>query len=183
MRMSKVIFVSLFCLIGLTPLVWSQTQDQPLAGGVVRPNHGVPGYLDPQTGTFTARVPNADPAVQLPGTTRVLFRLIFPINININDTSPANTIICGVDLSVIPGPSETSSFFESGSTVGTASGCTVTILAQWDLVTPTADSIFASFSISSSGSGASRTTSHVLARITMPTNTQSITEPVIDTVL
>jgi|HubBroStandDraft_3_1064219.scaffolds.fasta_scaffold501424_1 hypothetical protein len=182
MRISKVIFVSFFCLIGLAPLVWSRNQDQPLAGGAVRPNHGVPGYLDPQTGTFTAQIQTASPDVQLPGTTRILFRLIFPISININDQPAGNTTTCGVDISVF-GSGETSSASDSTSTPGTASGCTVTVLAQWDLKTPATDTIFISFSVSSSGSGGSRTTTHGLASIPVPTNGQTITEPVIDTVL
>jgi hypothetical protein len=180
MRISKVIFVVLFCLIGLTPLVWSQSQGQPLAGGAGKPNHGVLGYLDPQTGTFTARVPNASPAVQLAGTTRVLFRLIFPISININDQPSSNTTTCGVDI-FTSGDSDYAE--DSASIVGNASGCTVTILAQWDLLTPTTDSIIVSFSVASSGTGESRSTSHFIASIPVPNNTQTITEPVIDTVL
>jgi hypothetical protein len=178
--MSKVIFVSLFCLVGLTPLVWSQSQGQPLANGAaVRQNHGIPGYLDPQTGTFTTRLQNAAPEVQLPNTTRVLFRMIFPISININDQPAGSTTFCAVDIS----SNDANGFFESASTAGNASGCTLTILAQWDLATPGSDTIFASFDISSSGTGVSRSTSHHLASIPMPNNGQTVTEPVIDTVL
>jgi hypothetical protein len=179
MRMSKVIFVTLFCLVGLTPLVWSQSQDQPLANGAaVRQNHGVPGFLDPQTGTFTTHLQTASPTVQLPNTTRVIFRLIFPISININDQPAGNSVACDVDIFT-----SDNSYSDSGSVVGNASGCTVTILAQWDLATPNTDTIFVSFGISSSGTGTSRRTSHALASIPVPNNGQTITEPIIDAVL
>lgn len=179
MRMSKVIFVTLFCLVGLTPLVWSQSQDQPLANGAaVRQNHGIPGYLDPETGTFTTRMQSAGPAVQIPGTTRVIFRLVFPINININDQGSGNTVNCDVDIFT-----SDNSFSDSGSVVGNASGCTVTILAQWDLATPLQDTIFVSFGVSSSGTGTSRRTSHSLAGISVPNNGQTVTHSVIDVVL
>jgi hypothetical protein len=180
MKISKVLFLGFFCLIGIAPLVWSRSQGQPLPAGTPGSSHGIPGYLDPKTGTFTSRAQIASPDVQAAGTTRILFRLIFPITIDINDQSSANTTSCSVDIST----SDAAGFVEdSGSTVGNANGCTVTILAQWDLATPTADKVSISFDISSSGSGGARSTSHSIAQISMPGNTQTITEPVIDVVL
>jgi hypothetical protein len=180
MKISKVLFLGFFCLVAITPIVWSRSQAQPIPAVTAGSAHGIPGYLDPKTGTFTSRAQIASPDVQAAGTTRILFRLIFPITIDINDQSSGNTTACSVDIST----SDAAGFVEdSGSTVGNANGCTVTILAQWDLATPVTDKVSISFEIASSGSGGTRSTSHSIAQIAMPGNTQTITEPVIDVVL
>ena len=183
MRISKVILVFLFCLVatGLTSLAWGRGRAQLSA---VSGNRGIPGYLDPKTGTFTTRAQNPTPDVQPPNTTRILFRVIVPININLTDQPSSNIFECSVHIST----SDPTGFFdESADVIGNAQGCTVPVLAQWDLGTPGSDTIFISYDLNSFGGSITaptsvRTTSTPVASIPMLSNHQTVTIPVIDVV-
>jgi hypothetical protein len=86
-------------------------------------------------------------------------------------------------------------YSETGTSTATNGGtaCTVTILFSWDLATPTTDSVGITYTISSSlcstlcatgaGASVSRTSTHDLPLIPMPGNTQTVTEPTINTVI
>lgn len=183
MRISRVIFVCMFCLVaaGLTSLAWGRSRAQLSA---VSGNRGIPGYLDPQTRAFTTRAQNPIPDVQPANTTRILFRVIVPININITDQPSSNTFVCDVHIST----SDAAGFFDEGAeVVGTPQGCTVPVLAQWDLATPTTDTIFFSANVDSfSGTITAptglRSTTLNIANIPMLTNHQTLTVPSVDVV-
>ena len=69
MSRSKLIVASLFCLVAITPFVWSQnTASAP-------PAPGIPGSLNPTTHVFTAR-PASAAAVTAAATTNVIARYI-----------------------------------------------------------------------------------------------------------
>jgi hypothetical protein len=176
MSVSKMICVCLCVfLIGFTPPVRSQNQARE--GALGKSDQGIPGYLDPRTGTFTTRAKSSVTGATQAGTTTILARLIFNFTI-LTDEPGANTV-CSVSIS----PSDSVGFYEeSASSAATNGGqaCTVTLLFSWDLATPNTDMINVGYSISASGGGSqSRNSSHSLPSIPVPSNFQTITEPTI----
>ena len=138
MRMSKAIFVCV-CLVGLTQLVWSQNKDL----GAFQ-EKGIPGYLNPRTGTFTTRTQRS---AVTPGVTPdfsgtpIFFREQANITIT-NYDQPSNVlVVCHADIDSFSDAN--SGWFDSADVVATASGntytCNVPILTLWTLQTPTTD--------------------------------------------
>jgi hypothetical protein len=184
---SKAILVAVcIYLLALAPAAWGQ--DAPSSANtpssqttVTKPNLGIAGYLDPRTGTFTARPtpavagqPGAPPA----GTTTILARLIFVFSI-LNDAPSGATTSCSVSISPQSTDFSEATYSEFGSATATSGGqsCTVTLLFSWNLKTPTTDTICPTYSISYGGGGASRESDSTLPCIAVPNNTQTITEP------
>jgi hypothetical protein len=188
MRISKLIFVCM-CLVGITQLVWSQNQHTD-AG---RQAHGIPGYLDPRTGTFTTRAQPSESAEETPPTlTTILARLIFNFTIVPNDQPTTATTSCTVSLSTTDSSGLT--YVESATGIATNGGtaCKVTVLFSWALASPTQDQVFidyhiASFQSIAVGGTASvqefRSADHTLPSISVPMNGQTITEPTITTTI
>jgi hypothetical protein len=191
--MKKLMFVCA-CLVGLTQLGWSQNSNMRAMPGAH--GHGIPGYLDPQTGTFTAKVqaeaqhpenPDAPP----PTLTEAFG--VWNIQITIVDTTVLATgdiVVCQGALSV----SDTYPAFgyEEDAAVaakvsGGAGSCTVTMPYQWYLATPNSDTVTVSYSVSvihmytvGSVNQASedRFTSHVVGTVAVPVNGTHSTTPV-----
>ena len=137
----------------------------------------IPGYLDPRTGTFTTKAKSSATGQAAVGTTTILARLIFNFTI-LNDQPGGNTTTCSVSIT----PTDSAGFYsEEASSTATGGGtaCTVTLLFSWDLATPNSDVVNISYSITSSGGGQSRSSSHSLPSVPMPTNFETITEPTI----
>jgi hypothetical protein len=186
MRTSRLIFVWV-CLIAFTQLVWSQSQaaDQGIQ------KRGIPGYFNPQTGTFT---PKAEPshvknAGDAPVTgTPILFRETFVFTISASDVPAGAVIFCDAEIETNDTDGE---FYESYEVVATRSGgtatCTVPLLAKWTLVNPTTDMIYArydayadqGFSIGGGGSEYTERYSDPPAlNLSVPANTQTVTNDV-----
>jgi hypothetical protein len=175
MKVVKLIVVCLFCLVAIAPPAWSQNQpikqDQPS-----KQEQGVPGFLDPKTGTFTTKARSSASQAAV-GTTTILARLIFNFTI-LNDQPGGNTTVCSVSIS----PTDAAGFYsEEASSTATGGGtaCSVTLLFSWDLATPSSDMVNITYSISSAGSGQSRASSHSLPSIPMLTNFETLTVPTI----
>jgi len=138
MRKSKLIFVC-FCLVALTQLVWSQNN------GMAAHRHGIPGYLDPQSKSFTTKAEHSRMGNQrdtpLAGTA-ILFRETFNFSISAQDIPAAAVIFCYADISTEDTNGE---FYDENSIVATRSGdsasCSVPILVKWTLVNPGTDMI------------------------------------------
>jgi hypothetical protein len=193
MRISKLIFVCV-CLVGLTQLVWSQNQH--LTGGLGRQAHGIPGYLDPRTGTFTTRAQSAgvppDASEELvPTLTSIYARYVFTFSFK-NDQPTSATTSCTVDIST----SDSSGLFydESASALAASNrtSCTVTILFLWYLASPTTDQVFVQYHIASFqsvtvGGTATvqdfRAADHSIAPLAVPANGQTINVPLITTAI
>jgi hypothetical protein len=172
MKIAKQMFACLICLVGLAPPVRSQNRPS-------KSDQGIPGYLDPRTGTFTTKAKRSATGQAAPAaTTTIVARLIFNFTI-LNDQPAGATTTCYLSIS----PTDAAGFYsESASSTATNGGasCTVTLLFSWDLATPDADMVNISYSISSSGGGGqSRSSEHSLPSIPMPTNFETITEPLI----
>ena len=188
MRISKLIFVCI-CLIGITQLVWSQNQHV----GAAKQSHGIPGYLDPQTGTFTTKAQPSETAEEPPTTfTTILARLIFNFTISPNDQPTTATTSCTVSLSTTD--SSGLVYEESATAIATDNGtaCKVPVLFSWSLASPTQDQIFvdyhiASFQSISVGGTPSvqefRGADHTIPSISVPLNGQTVTVPTITTAI
>ncbi len=188
MRISKLIFVCI-CLIGITQLVWSQNQHV----GAAKQSHGIPGYLDPQTGTFTTKAQPSETAEEPPTTfTTILARLVFNFTIAPNDQPTTATTSCTVTLTTTD--SSGLVYDESATAIATNNGtaCKVTVLFSWSLASPTQDQIFVDYHIASFqsitvGGTASvqefRGADHSIPSISVPMNGQTVTEPTITTAI
>jgi hypothetical protein len=191
MRISKVIFACLVCIVVAT-LGWSQSPSaQPEQGKLahgVQPGHGVPGYLNPQTGTFTTQAQSPTAAV---ATTTVIFRLTYNFKFLYNDNPVGNTTTCSIYIST----SDAAGSHYEGNTVISPDGgqsCQVTVLAQWDLATPTTDMIQVSAYVESFGSTKGNydqllpdryTRINNLPSIPVPEYGQTLVQPTIDVVI
>jgi hypothetical protein len=190
MRISKLIFVGV-CLVGLTQLGWSQAQHL----GASKQAHGVPGYLDPRTGTFTTRAQGAgetqDASQEPTALTNIVARLVFNISIVYNDQPAGAITACSVDISEFGDPSGLF-YTEDATAIATSNGtvCKVTILFDWALATPTSDQISIDYHIESiqpvTVGGTTlpevfRTLDHSIPSVAVPMNGQTITEPTIYT--
>jgi len=190
MRTSKLIFVCV-CLVGLAQLGWSESQHL----GASKQSHGIPGYLDPRTGTFTTKVQSSvvtsDESEEPTTLTTITARLIFNINIVYND-QPSNAITaCSVTINEF-GDSSGLFYEEEATAIATSNGtaCKVTILFSWPLANPTQDQISVEYHIDSFQSvtvgGTAvvepfRSLDHSIPSLPMPSNGQTITEPTIST--
>jgi hypothetical protein len=99
MRIAKLMLVCV-CLAGLTQLVWSQSSS------VLKTHErGIPGFLDPKTGMFTARVqsqePTADVTPSAVTTIDYTGTWTFIIHITVSSVIPSTAVItCEANLSV-----------------------------------------------------------------------------------
>jgi hypothetical protein len=182
MRIPKPIFVCI-CLCALTLLVWSQNQ-HVFAG---QQAHGVPGYLDPQTGKFTTRAQSANPAVSETLTPRVA-ELIFNFDIAHDDQPSGDTTFCSVDISdaSTDEPLYYTELAQSVATVTAGVGkCTVTIHFDWSLEYASTDTVSVCYSMAyfntSSNIFEPRNLTHCIANIAMPANGATVTVPTIET--
>jgi len=188
MRISKLIFVCV-CFVGLAQLGWSQE----LHVASSKQSHGIRGYLDPRTGTFTTKVQGAtsDASEDPTSLTTITARLIFNINLVFNDQPASATTACSVDISSLD---DSSGLFydESATSIATNNGttCKVTILFSWLLGSPTSDQISVEYHVESfQGVTIGGTTTpevfrsldHTIPDISVPLNGQTVTEPTINT--
>jgi hypothetical protein len=147
MRISKAVFVCV-CLVGLTQLVWSQNK-----GIGAFQEKGIPGYLNPHTGTFTTRAQGSGVKPQdCTGTctgTGVFFREQFNITITNYDQPPSALVVCSANIS---SNDANEGFFDTQTVTATLSGntwtCDVPILTYWTLKTPATDTVFACVDVS-----------------------------------
>jgi hypothetical protein len=183
MRMSKLILVCV-CLAGVTQLVWSQNGS--LNAAPVGRAHGIPGYLDPRTGTFSTKVQADAQSSENPELTPAVATEVFGvwyIQLTISlYTTPASgdIVVCGANLDV----GDTYPAFgyeEEGATQATVSGstatCTVTIPYLWYLATPKTDMVTVTYDVSlyhaytvgtATQANISRTTSHTIGSYAVP---------------
>src|SRR5208283_2321768 len=96
MQISKMVFV---CFLSIVLCTVGWTQAQPTQGALGKQAHGIAGYLDPQTGTFTTRAQTA--AVPNVATTNTIFRLIFNFHFEYNDQPASSPIGCEVSISPV----------------------------------------------------------------------------------
>ena len=187
MKLSKLILVCI-CFAGLTQLVWSQNSNLSAAPGGRA--HGVPGYLDPRTGTFTTKVHAEAEASVNPDVTFSVrtgtWNFSLPVTLKTAAKS-GDILACEVDVSTFDpitiGYEEKAA--TSVSSPGTRATCTVNIPYSWvltNLTGSTPDTVTISCSVSlihayAVGSGSTSVTVAESSRETNHTTTESEAVP------
>src|SRR5271157_520999 len=166
MKIAKTILLCI-CLAGLSQIVWSQNTSSDST-------HGIPGYLDPRTGSFK---PMAPPLEETPNAATItpttgVFRVSFTIDLSPlppNELYTCTVIVGGYDVGT------GQSFAETASVAVTkAPGvafCAVDIRYSWTLGTPGSDTVKLSFQISAvapSNGLPQRSTDQGIATIKVP---------------
>jgi hypothetical protein len=189
MRALRVMFVCM-CLVGITQLVWNQ--DHGVDTGRGTRGQGIPGYLDPRTGTFTTKAQNSVASAKSdsgdpPSGTPILFRETFNFSISALGFPQFAVIFCYASISTTD---PDGSYYESSSAVATRSGnsasCSVPLLSNWLLVNPTTDVISANYNVYAEYPIQVGQSTQLVERISeppsvtlpMPTNTQTVTNNV-----
>jgi hypothetical protein len=177
MRMPQAFFVCV-CLLGVTQLAWSQSQNKVPA---------IPGYYDPLTGQFTTHIASGaahtDAQAALTGTS-TFFREDFQVKIWNYDQLTDAQVTCSAVITTV----DTNGLFEDSYSVPSVSSggswtCDVPVLTLWTLQNPDTDVLHASVSVTiNGGSGfccASTRTSSQSFSLTVPGNTQTIVNNVV----
>jgi hypothetical protein len=145
-------FFACVCLVAFTQVVWSQ--------GVIGSSseHGIPGFLNPKTGTFTTRAQAQQPrATQATITGNYYFgKVVVTLTVFIGSAFPSGTqYSCHADANTFDGGStgNENSFDESVSalagpvTSGGYTSCTLTMPYLWQLASPSTDQICVDFEV------------------------------------
>ena len=142
MRVTKLLLICICCLIAV-PTGWGQAAS-------TSPNHGILGFLDPQTGAFRS-VPQATEDSELPAAvTTFTGTITVVLTITLKTTSISN-ITCSAEVSAIDGSTSPVFFGESNAVAATGTGttrtCKLSIPYAWSLTTPSTDSMSTSYSV------------------------------------
>lgn len=163
------------CLFGLLATGWSQ-----LSTSTVTP--GIPGYLDPQTGSFRPMpvVPDVDVGVYAPSATAG--KIVLTLTTTLTTSFPTTEAFsCGLNATVadvISGLTFSDTIFVNATKNGSTLSCTLTLPYSWDLVSPTQDVMLVLYTINATnGTGnPTRVAQHGVASVHgVPTGTTSYT--------
>jgi hypothetical protein len=165
---TKTIVVGLF-LVGLSIAGWGQTQGRPSASGI-------PGFLDPNTGTFKP-IPAVSSSENAPVVTPTKGRIVLSLVAGVRSALPSNEVYtCGISVSTFDATS-TLAFEESAQIAATPSGlnevCVITLPYSWDLTSPGSDTMSISYSVTAVGPTnglPARQLNHGVANIPVPAN-------------
>jgi len=141
------------CLVGLTQPARSQQSQQAKPPAP----HGVPGYLDPQTGAFTPMPQRSvENEEELAATTPTTGKFVITFTITISSSIPTSTLIgCQASAAVFDINPKTgvisNTVSESGEAVASRSGgkatCKVTIPYSWVLLNASTDTVSLGYSV------------------------------------
>jgi hypothetical protein len=151
---------------------------------------GIPGYLDPKTGTFKllprASAESEQPAAVIAPTTG---KLVYNFTINVASLLPSSAVInCSGSATIIDVSAGLVSIEEEASTVATRSGskatCTVTIPYSWPLANASADTVQLGFTITAGLTtlGATRVSTQTIATIKVPASGSTTTHDLTPTI-
>lgn len=142
MNSTKRILVGL-CLLVLSVTAWSQNLNRP-------PVPGIPGYLDPRTGTFRPMPTVTDSEDLAAPVTPTTGKIVLTLTVTLVSTFPSTEAFsCGLNATT----SDTSglTFIDSEQIAATKSGstltCTITLNYSWALTTPTVDRMIVDYTI------------------------------------
>lgn len=170
MNYTKSILVGL-CMFGLSIAAWSQNSTSPSLPGI-------PGYLDPRTGTFKAMPQVSDQGIagNSAPVTQSTGNIVVNLNVTLYSDVPTSGVgySCGVNVIVFDNVMFSEPFTESNQIAATPSGrtliCTVSAEYQWALANPSNDTVMISYTVSATGTNGvpTRTAVHSLANISVP---------------
>ena len=182
MRISRIVLAVCVCLLGVSQPVRSQKTTETT-------QHGIPGYLDPRTGTFKPMANMAaqeEPEIEAPSSGD--FAVTF--NISVKSTIPStDTISCFFTASVI-GDASGKIFSDSMTVAATRSGstatCKLTMFYSWPLSSPTTDLVSLEYSVGATGTASAplpaRESTQSLSSIKVPAVGATTTETITSTI-
>jgi hypothetical protein len=153
MRITKILSVCLFCLMGVSA-VWGQTADAQSKLGIL-------GYLDPKTGAFRP-VPQASED-QIEPAAAVTFggTITVTLTITVKSTGLTN-FVCSAGTSVLDNTTSATGFRSYGEGVtaaatgtGTTRTCSLKIPYAWSLLTQASDSMSTNYEVVGTGTAPS----------------------------
>jgi hypothetical protein len=157
------------CLVGLSITAWGQNVNRPVGSGI-------PGYLDPLTGTFRP-VPLATDSgsEDAPPVTPTTGKIVLNLTVTLQTTfGTGETYSCGLTASTLD-ISSSLSFVDSYQIAATKNGntltCTITLPYSWALVSRGSDMMMVAYSVNAvNGTGAVpvRIAEHGVAHLIVP---------------
>ena len=146
MLVPKTLFVCI-CVVGVALIGWGQHRTDAIpANG----NHGIPGFLDPQHGTFTTRVQSPSTEGEpTPTVTEVAGTFNINLSITVSSPFPSGAVIaCFGSVSVYN--DSNSSVEEDAQAVGSApksgsSTCNLSMPYAWFLSSASTDTLYYSY--------------------------------------
>ena len=141
-------FLLFACFLGMNVSLWGQS-------ATAKQQHGIRGYLDPQTGTFhTLPLPEVQDGAEQLATPLFTGKITVTFTITVSSTIAATTKIgCQVDADVEDAGTGNFISESAASAVVRGSGATVTCKAtipySWALATQSTDMITMTYSITS----------------------------------
>ena len=176
MNSTKRILVGL-CLLVLSVTAWSQNQNRP-------PVPGIPGYLDPRTGTFRPMPPTTDSEDAAPAVTPTAGKIVLNLTVTLVSTFPSNeTFSCGLSATTFD-TSSGLSFLDSEQIAATKSGstltCNITLNYSWTLTSRGSDTMMVAYTINGAAGTSGlpiRLADHGVANIIVPATGKTTTFP------
>jgi hypothetical protein len=164
------------CLFGLLATGWSQNSTSTVT-------RGIPGILDPQTGSFRPTPAATESDANVPPPTATAGKIVLTLTATLTTSFPTTEVFsCGLNATVgdvSTGLTFSDTIFVNATKTGSTLNCTVTLPYSWDLVAPTSDTMLVLYTINAvNGSGANptRVAQHGVASVhNVPTGTTSYT--------
>jgi hypothetical protein len=142
MRITKILLVCLFCLMGVSA-VWAQTENTQSKVGIL-------GYLDPKTGAFRP-VPQVSSDAIEPELTFTSFTGTITVTLTITVKSTGlTTFVCTASTGTADaasGKSYSEGVTANATGTGTTRTCKLTIPYAWSLASQASDSMSTSYTV------------------------------------
>jgi hypothetical protein len=136
------------CFLLVVPAVWSQQTKSTV-------QHGILGFLDPNTGAFHPVPMVTEEDAELPASVTVTGTITVTLTITIKTVGITN-VNCSTNVSVLDAQTTTPIFWaETANLAATGTGstrtCKLTIPYSWSLVTASTDNMSTSYSVFATG--------------------------------
>ena len=164
------------CLLGLLATGWSQNPTSTVT-------RGIPGILDPQTGSFRPTPPTAESDAGVVPPAATAGRIVLTLTATLTTSFPGTEVFsCGLNATVgdvSTGLTFSDTIFVTATRSGSTLSCTVTLPYSWDLVAPTSDTMLVLYTINAVNGTAgnpTRVAQHGVASVhNVPTGTTNYT--------
>ena len=168
MNSTKTILVGL-CLLGLSIAGWSQNVNRPAVPGI-------PGYLDPRTGTFKP-MPLAPASEDETPVTPTTGKIVLTLTVTLVSTFPTNEVYsCGLAANTFD-IATSLTFLDEFNVAATKSGstltCKITLPYSWALTSVSTDTMSIAYSVNAAAPSSGlplRLADHGIASIKIPPN-------------
>ena len=172
---TRSMFIGL-CLFALLASGWSQDLTRTVTPGI-------PGFLDPQTGSFKPMPLVPDGYIDLTGTPQTGGKIVLTLTATLTTSFPTSEVFsCGLNATVadvISGLTFSDTIFVTATKSGNTLSCTVTLPYGWDLASPTQDVMLVLYTINATngtGNNSTRVAQHGVASVRgVPSGTTSYT--------